>query len=213
MSLTRKIRLASEPVLNMVGWLFHSIYSHSISTWLSLLKAQLHTAWLRNSLRKSGKGVLLYPSINLRGGKYISVGDMTVIGKNVILNAWDLIPGAQPSLIIGKNCDIGEYSHISCANSITIGNGVLMGRWITIVDNSHGHLCNEQKDMSPIMRPIEITKGICIEDNVWIGDKATILPGVTIGKGSIVAANAVVTKDVPPYSISAGCPAKTVRTI
>ena len=138
---------------------------------------------------------------------------MTVIGRNVILNTWNLIPGVQPSLIIGKNCDIGEYTHISCANSITIGNGVLMGRWITIVDNSHGHLCNEQKDMSPLMRPIEISKGICIEDNVWIGDKATILSGVTIGEGAVVGANSVVTKDIPAYTIVGGNPAKIIKQI
>ena len=49
--------------------------------------------------------------------------------------------------------------------------------------------------------------------NVWIGDKATVLPNVTIGDGAIIAANAVVAKDVPPYSVVAGCPAKVVKTI
>ena len=54
--------------------------------------------------------------------------------------------------------------------------------------------------------------GVVIEDNVWIGDKASILSGVTIGKGAIVACNAVVTKDVPPRSLVAGSPAKVIKT-
>ena len=62
--------------------------------------------------------------------------------------------------------------------------------------------------------PEFIGKGpVIIEDNVWIGDKATILSGVKIGKGAIVAANAVVTKDVPAYSVVAGNPAKIIRKV
>ena len=64
----------------------------------------------------------------------------------------------------------------------------------------------------PLKRPI-VSKGpVRIGDNVWIGDKATILPNVSIGNGAIIAANAVVTKDVPPYSVAAGNPAKIIKT-
>lgn len=58
------------------------------------------------------------------------------------------------------------------------------------------------------------TKGpIIINDNVWIGEKATICPGVTIGKGSIIGANAVVTKSIPPYSVAVGCPAIIIKQL
>lgn len=66
-------------------------------------------------------------------------------------------------------------------------------------------------DMPPTQRPIYSKGPVVIGDNVWIGDKATILPNVSIGKGAIIAANSVVTKDVPEYSVFAGNPAKIIK--
>lgn len=92
-----------------------------------------------------------------------------------------------------------------------IGNEVLTGKWVTITDNSHGETDKESLCVAPNKRSV-INKGpVIIHDKVWIGDKATILPGVTIGEGAVVGANAVVTKDVPPYSVAAGVPAKIVK--
>ena len=71
----------------------------------------------------------------------------------------------------------------------------------------------EYLNIDPLRRPI-ISKGpVSIGKNVWIGDKATILPNVSIGDGAIIAANAVITKDVPPYSVAGGNPAKIIRVI
>lgn len=81
-----------------------------------------------------------------------------------------------------------------------------------ITDNSHGQTDTPDLNTIPSERPL-VTKGpVIIEDNVWIGDKATILPGVRIGRGSIIGANAVVVKSVPPHSLVGGNPA-TVRRI
>ena len=121
--------------------------------------------------------------------------------------------GKAPILEIGDNVSIGEYSHITCANKITIGNGVLTGRFVLITDNAHGKCTNEDSDIAPLQRNIYSKGEVIIKENVWIGDKATILPGVTIGKGAVIAANAVVTKDVPDYTIVAGVPAKIVKQI
>ena len=67
--------------------------------------------------------------------------------------------------------------------------------------------------LPPQKRPLYSKGAVFIGDNVWIGDKATILPGVKIGEGAVVAANAVVTKDVPAYSMVAGNPAKVIKQI
>lgn len=67
--------------------------------------------------------------------------------------------------------------------------------------------------LPPLFRPLFSKGPVIIGKNVWIGDKATILPGVTIGDGSIIGANSVVTKDVPAYSVVAGNPAKIIKTI
>ena len=118
-----------------------------------------------------------------------------------------------PSLEIGDYVSLGEYSHITCANKITIGNGVLTGRFILSTDNSHGQSTREETDIAPLAREIHSNGPVCIGENVWIGDKVTILPNITIGKGCIIAANAVVTKDIPEYSVAAGIPAKVIKTL
>lgn len=82
-----------------------------------------------------------------------------------------------------------------------------------ITDNSHGETDYDSLKMLPIKRPITSKGPVIIGNNVWIGDKATILPGVTIGDGSVIAANAVVTKDVPPYSVVGGNPAIVLKLV
>ena len=85
---------------------------------------------------------------------------------------------------------------------------------VMITDNSHGHTDNiSELKINPIDRPL-VSKGpVVIEENVWIGEKVSIMPNVTIGRGSIIAANAVVTKSVPAYSIVGGCPARVIKTL
>lgn len=90
----------------------------------------------------------------------------------------------------------------------------MFGKYVTVTDNSHGHNDSlEELDTAPLLRPVYSKGPVIIEDNVWIGDKAIILPNVTIGKGSIIGAGAVVTKDIPPYCIAVGNPAKVIRKI
>jgi len=103
-------------------------------------------------------------------------------------------------------------THITAINSITIGDSVLTGQYVHISDNNHGNTDLESFLIVPIKRKLRYKGPAKIEDNVWIGDKVAILSGFTVGEGSIIAANAVVTKDVPPYSIVGEIPAKIIRT-
>jgi acetyltransferase-like isoleucine patch superfamily enzyme len=154
----------------------------------------------------------MYPCLVL-GAKYISVGKNTVIGKHGVITAWDryMNDHFNPQIIIGDNVSIGEYCHITSINKIIIGNGVLTGRWITITDNSHGKIDEEEKYTPPVQRQLYSKGSVTIEDNVWIGDKVSIMSGVRVGKGAVIAANAVVTKDVPEYSVVGGVPAKILK--
>jgi acetyltransferase-like isoleucine patch superfamily enzyme len=149
----------------------------------------------------------------LVGAKYISIGAGSSLQRGIFLTAWDRY-GKQyfnPEIVIGNNCSIGAFNHITCVNRITIGDGVLTGKWVTITDNSHGVTDIDMLKISPSMRSIKSKGEVKIGKNVWIGDKATILPGVTIGEGSVIAANTVVTHDVPPFSVNAGNPAKIIN--
>lgn len=192
-------------------------YSFGLYQWIRNKKIGIRSIWLRSMFKSCGTWVRFGKIGQLKCPKCISIGSGTKFGDYFYLTAWDTyktINGEQklnPELTIGNNCNFGAYNHITCTNRVTIGNGVLTGKWVTITDNSHGDTNKETLQVRPAHRPI-FSKGIVIIDNnVWIGDKATVLPGVTIGEGAVVAANAVVTKDVPAYSVAAGNPAKIVK--
>ena len=119
----------------------------------------------------------------------------------------------KPEIIFGDGSSIGGECHISSVNKIIIGKNVLLGRKITLVDNSHGKLTLEDLKLKPTARDLTSNGPIIIKNNVWIGDKATVLPGVIIGENSIIGANAVVTKNVPPNSVVVGVPGKVIKKI
>ncbi|MBQ9641915.1 MAG: acyltransferase [Bacteroidaceae bacterium] len=119
----------------------------------------------------------------------------------------------NPHFSIGNDSCIGDDSHLTCINEIRIGNNVRMGRKIFITDNAHGASDPALLDIRPNLRPM-VSKGpVIIEDNAWIGEMVCIMPGVTIGRGAIIGANAVVTKDVPPYSLVGGNPARVIKQL
>jgi spaU protein len=151
----------------------------------------------------------------LRGAKYISVGARSDIQKHTYLTAWNSHnkTGCSPQIIIGSDCHIGAFNHITSIDKIEIGDGFVSGKWVTITDNSHGETNINSLKLPVSKRPI-VSKGpVLIGKNVWVGDKATILPNVKVGDGVIIGANSVVTKDVPAYSVVAGNPAKIIKKL
>lgn len=180
-------------------------------------KIYFQSLWLKKQFKKTGKSVLFQKVDFLKGAEYIFIGDNTFFEKHLYLSAWDSYATKEssqtfiPSIKIGSNCHFGAFNHITAINSIEIGDNFLTGKNVTITDNSHGSSNLDDLLIEPVLRPL-ISKGpIKIGNNVWIGDKATILPNVTIGDGAIIAANAVVTKNVPAYAVVAGIPAKIVK--
>lgn len=176
------------------------------------LFSKIRNLYLSRNFAFCGERVGFINIKHLIGGDFITIGDDCCFGDDLVLTAWS-IDGSKPSIKIGKNCSFGSWNHISCTNAITIGDGLLTGKWVTIVDNDHGTTDLDSLQIRPWLRPI-VSKGpINIGKNVWIGDKATILAGVTIGDGAVIAANAVVTKDVPAYSVVGGNPAKVIKQL
>ena len=109
---------------------------------------------------------------------------------------------------IGKNCYIGAYCNIRPVDEeIIIGNDVQIAQFVSIIGANHRY-----EDRNIKIAPDDLVSGtVVIEDNAWIGANAVILPEVTIGKGAIIGAGAVVTKDVPAYAIVGGVPAKVIK--
>ena len=116
------------------------------------------------------------------------------------------------NLTIGNDVYIGPHALFLCTESqIFIGNKVLFGPHVTIIGGDHritdvGRFIYDVLDKHP-----EDDQDVHIEDDVWIGTNTTLLKGVTVGRGAVVAAGALVTKDVPPYAIVGGVPAKVLK--
>lgn len=110
------------------------------------------------------------------------------------------------------NCELGDYSGIGInakISNVKIGNHVMMGPNCIILSTNHRH---DRVDITMDMQGNEPERQVIIQDDVWIGINVIILPGVTIGAGSIIGAGTVVTKDVPPYSVFCGNPGKVVKS-
>ena len=167
---------------------------------------EIYSFLLKSSFKSlDGK---LEPLRKLEGAEFISIGKGTVIGRYSILTAWKTKGNEiAPLISIGKNTNINEYNHISAVNKIVIGDGVLTGRYVLISDNSHGQFITSQLDENPLKRPLYSKGPVVIGNNVWIGEHVCILGCVSIGNGCVIAANSVITKDVPPYCLVAGVPA------
>lgn len=176
---------------------------------------KLYTLWYNSAFNcESGHFTLHYP-IKTINPQLIIIGNNTYIDSLCVLEAWTYHRYTKtfynPTIKIGCNCHLGEYSHITSINNVTIGNNVRTGRFVLISDNSHGDTDEISLSIPPMERPLRSKGPVVIHDDVWIGDKVTILAGITIGKGAVIAANSVVTKDVPAYSVVGGMPAKIIR--
>lgn len=183
---------------------------------IKAIKELIYTGKYKFKFKKFGENSVILPKFrNVCGMNYISIGNNSYIGSLVTLTAYDRYQNQIfiPKITIGDNSCIGDFSHVTCINEIRIGNNVRMGKNILITDNSHGLSEKSEIEIAPNKRPLYSRGPVIIEDNVWIGEKSSILPGVSVGYGSIIAANSVVTKDVPPFTVVGGNPAKVIKEI
>ncbi len=169
------------------------------------------TALLNARLRFALNGVAAAKGVRLRGKIFIRNHGAITIGPRVCFHrgpvSGELSTAPNSSIEIGESTMINYGCIFNASQRIKIGKRCRFGYHVVIMD-SHLH------ELSPLRRHIRPAPGIVeISDDVWIGTRATVLAGVRIGWGSVVAAGAVVTKDVPPLTVVAGVPAQPVRTI
>jgi acetyltransferase-like isoleucine patch superfamily enzyme len=169
----------------------------------NLFKSHGNGSFKRKDFNKIGKNVVF------EKGALVFHPENIDIGNNVYIGHYSMLKGYYKGrFIIGNNVWIGQNCFFHSAGSIIIGNDVGIGPGVYILTSAH--------DISNINLPILhspiISKKVAIEDGADIGTCAIILPGVTIGKGAQIGAGAVVTKDVKPFSVVAGVPAKLLKT-
>ena len=157
---------------------------------------------------KLGKSVYLDKGVYLHalpGG--ISIGENSFLMHNTMVHVFNFRNLPNAAITIGNNCFIGEFNVIRGQGGVTIGNDVYTGPMVQLV--AVNHVFNDPN--RPIREQGITAKGITIEDDVWLGANVTVVDGVTVGRGSIIGAGAVVTSDIPPYSIAVGTPAKPIK--
>ncbi len=170
----------------------------SPSTMLALLRAQI-------ALRSCDRAPW---SIRLRGRVFVENGHRIELGSRVRLDGRtvpiELVSVSGP-LTVGDGSFLNYGCSISAHAGVSIGRNCLIGNYVLIMDNDyHDPLDHAQ---------LGVSKPIVIEDDAWIGARAIILKGVRVGHGAVVAAGAVVTKDVPARTMVAGVPATLVRAL
>ncbi len=143
--------------------------------------------------------------LSLRG---VRIGSHTSVDRNLWLHC-----GGSPGGAGVGYFEIGEYSYVGCNAVLGASGGIKIGSYVLIGQSVNMHAENHcYADLAKHIRDQGVTnKGITIGDDVWVGAKSTILDGVTIGRGAIVAAGAVVTRPVPPDCVVAGVPARIIK--
>lgn len=180
----------------------------------------------RRLLGRTGRNVIFGRSMTLRHPRRIQVGSNVVfddyvvldakgrdnsgidIADNVIVGRGAVISCKNGTISIGENTNIAMGCFIQSAREVIIGKNVLFAAYCYVIGG--GNHRSERTDI-PIIAQGQIVRGVWIEDNCWIGAGAKIQDGVTIGHDSIIGSGAVVTKNIPPFSVAVGVPARVVK--
>lgn len=139
----------------------------------------------------------------------IEIGADTIVMHHAELHVYNFRDLPESGIVIGRESLIGEFCIIRGTGGVRIGDRVYLSPMVNIYSNSHVF---SDPDVCFIDQGIT-TQGVTIEDECWIGAMVTILDGVTVGRGSVVAAGAVVNRNVPPHSLVAGVPARVIRDL
>lgn len=181
-------------------------------------------AWRNPKWMLRGRGVRLFNVPNMRWGAYLKLGDhvtLSAMGKGQLhLGSYVSIGSFSRIIIatslnqvgehisIGNHVGIGEFAYLGGGGGLRIGHHCIVGQYFSC--HPENHIYDDIE--TPIRLQGVSRKGIVIGPNCWIGSKVTILDGVTIGEGCVIAAGSVVTKSFPDHSVICGVPAKVLRS-
>jgi len=172
------------------------------------VKHRFYTTLVRGGFGAMGRSCVVQVPMRCTNPGRIFLGDRVFVGADAWIDCF-ATPDEKlsPRIDVGDDTMIGYHSHIMAIGHLKIGKHVLIADKVYISDNMHSF-----EDVGkPIMEQGLTHRPVEIEDEVWLGENVCVLPGVRIGRHSVVGCNSVVTKDIPPYCVAAGAPAKIIR--
>jgi acetyltransferase-like isoleucine patch superfamily enzyme len=152
--------------------------------------------------------------IYIRGRRWIDFGPRFSTGRCLRIDAFGKKGCERPLIRFGRDVRLNDYVHIGAVNSVEIGDRVLIASKVFISDHSHGSYGRDGVHSDPLIAPYDrvlSSAPVLIEEDVWIGEFVSVLPGVRIGKGSVIGTMSTVSKDIPPYSVAVGSPARVIK--
>ena len=185
----------------------------------------LRKIFYRFLFKKIGKGVVFGRNITIRHPNKIIIGDNVLIDENCMLDAKGIdntgieikngvyigrntiLSCKDGDIILKENVNIGFNCEIQSSSHVSIGKNTLLAAYVYIIAGDHVHELDEQ----PVNLIQGTSKGIIVGENCWLGAKATVLDGIEIGHDVVIGASAVVNKDVAPFSVAVGIPAKVIK--
>lgn len=172
--------------------------------------ALLRRIWLlknRRRFKSIGRHSYVYRPLRITGHRNITLGDNVYVGEGTWLAALPLTGSGECILQLGDGCVLGHFNHIYATRKIVFGKKVLTADKIYISDNQHSY---DDITTPVIDQPVRQLNDVHIGDGAWLGENVCIM-GASVGKNSVIGANAVVTKDIPDYCIAAGNPARVIK--
>jgi acetyltransferase-like isoleucine patch superfamily enzyme len=204
------LRTASMPAIPGVHLALYVLHRGVAGGWASLTRILWYTPLLQSRLERpasrlycySGMPLVLGP-VSLRFGRSVRIsGQTTISGRTASIT--------RPRLTVGDNVDIGWQTTIAVGRRVDIGNNVrIAGR--AFLAGYPGHPLDAAARAAGAPDSEDQVGDIVLEDDVWLATGVTVSAGVRIGRGTVVAAGSVVTRDLPPFVLAAGVPARVVR--
>ena len=173
------------------------------------VRNRLFTAVVRGSFARFGAGSVLEPPCRLSGEGRIAVGRDVYVGAGCWLHT---LPNGIPRTVleIGDGTQIAGGCTLSAVHAVRLGRAVLLARGVYVADHRHA--------FEDLRRPV-LEQGVAgiaaveIGDGAWLGEHVVVCPGVRIGRGAVIGANAVVLTDVPDHAVAVGAPARVIRVL
>ena len=209
--------LLEQGLLFLFGWIPTIIGIGLRAVFYKLMVKMDGTAAIERNVRlrfasriRLGRGAYLDENVYIHAcPDGVEIGENTLVMHGSVLHVYNFRGLPHAFIRIGRDSLVGEYSVIRGQGGVTIGDRVYTSPGTQII--AVNHIFNDPE--RPFVEQGITAEGIVIEDDVWLGSNCVITDGVRVGKGAVVAAGAVVTKDVPPHTIVAGVPAKVLRGI